>query len=123
MCGNSVLADTNIILYLLSGETNVSDLLHGKQTYLSFITELELLSFRNLSGHEYQNVKDFISDCYIFDINQQIKKIVIELRQNYSLKLPDAIVAATASYLDIPLITSDKDFRKIKEINIVFLAH
>jgi predicted nucleic acid-binding protein len=53
---------------------------------------------------------------------QQTKNIVIELRKNYTLKLPDAIVAATASYLDIPLITSDRDFRKIKEINIVFLA-
>jgi predicted nucleic acid-binding protein len=53
---------------------------------------------------------------------QQTKNIVIEIRKNYTLKLPDAIVAATASYLDIPLITSDRDFRKIKEINIVFLA-
>jgi predicted nucleic acid-binding protein len=35
--------------------------------------------------------------------------------------LPDAIVAATAIYLDIPVITFDTDFEKIEELKLVLL--
>ncbi len=32
------------------------------------------------------------------------------------MKLPDAIIAATAIHLQIPLITADKDFEKVEEL-------
>ncbi len=35
------------------------------------------------------------------------------------MKLPDCIVAASALYLDLPIITADKDFKKIKELNLM----
>ena len=43
MSGNSLLVDTNIALYLLAGDERVAELLHGRDLFLSFITELELL--------------------------------------------------------------------------------
>jgi predicted nucleic acid-binding protein len=45
MNGNKVFVDTNIILYLLSGDITLAELLNGKQIYISFITQLELLSY------------------------------------------------------------------------------
>jgi hypothetical protein len=44
MNGNSLLIDTNIALYLFNGDTTLSFVLDGKKIYISFITELELLS-------------------------------------------------------------------------------
>ena len=55
----------------------------------------------------------------IIDINPVIKSYTIEFRKKYKLKLPDAIIAATAQFLNIPLVTADKSFNKINEI-IVF---
>ena len=46
----------------------------------------------------------------------RIRDITIRLRRQYTLKLPDAIVAATAIFLGIPLISADKHFEKISEL-------
>ena len=37
------------------------------------------------------------------------------------MKLPDAVIAATALYLDIPILTADKDFAKIKNLDLLLL--
>jgi predicted nucleic acid-binding protein len=46
---------------------------------------------------------------------------VKNLKQKHRIKLPDAIIAATAVYLDIPLITFDSDFDKIDDIKLILL--
>ena len=56
----------------------------------------------------------------VVDITEDIKIKTITIKQNYKLKLPDCIIAATAQFLDIPLLTADKDFMKIKNFNITF---
>lgn len=43
MSGNKFLIDTNIALYLLSGNKTIANILDGADLYLSFISELELL--------------------------------------------------------------------------------
>jgi len=97
MSGTSLIIDTNIALYLLGGDTTLAEVLDGKTIYLSFI-----------------------SDCIIIDINKEIKNRTTELRRIYRLKLPDAIIGATAAYLKQPLMTADRDFQKINAINIIF---
>ncbi|MCK4640732.1 MAG: PIN domain-containing protein [Candidatus Marinimicrobia bacterium] len=61
-----------------------------------------------------------MKETIIIDINESIKSHTIYLRTKYNLKLPDAIVAATARFLQIPLLTADRDFKKIIEIPILF---
>jgi predicted nucleic acid-binding protein len=61
-----------------------------------------------------------LQNCVTIDINNMIKSEVIRLRRSYSLKLPDCIVAATAIYMDLPILTSDKGFKKIVELNLMF---
>jgi predicted nucleic acid-binding protein len=107
MNGNSFIADTNILLYLLKGDNTLKLLLDQKKIFISFITEIELLSFKKLAATETRIIRNLLSDCTIINIPPKIKEKAIELRQKYSLKIPDAIVASTASYLGFPLITSD----------------
>ena len=120
MSGNKIFVDTNIVLYLLSGDETLAELLDGKQLYLSFVTQLELLSYPKLTKKSKKIVEEFIEHCVIIDINTEIKHLVIELRKKYSLKLPDCIIMATAIYHDLPIITADNDFRLIDELNLVF---
>jgi len=119
MSGNNVFLDTNIVLYLLSGDTTIADLLMEQKIFVSFITELELLGYRDISKEDLIKIEEFLKEVTIVDINSEIKKVVVELRKNYKIKLPDAIVAATAFYLNIPLLTSDKELGKLTELQIV----
>lgn len=119
MSGNKLFVDTNIFLYLLDGEKTVADVLSGNQIYISFITELELLSFHKLNSSDEIRIKQLIKDVTIIDINNDIKQNAIEIRQEYQLKLPDAIILASAKFLDIALFTADKQLIKVKNINLI----
>ena len=53
-------------------------------------------------------------------IDQEVKSVAISIRRAYKLKIPDAIIAATALHLGIPLITRNvKDFRNIPDLELV----
>ena len=120
MSGNKIFADTNILLYLLNGDETLADFLEGKQLYMSFITQLELLSYGELSESEQDIIEDMLKQCVIIDINAPIKQKTIQLRRQYKIKLPDSIIMATAIYLDLPIITADDGFKKVEELNLVY---
>lgn len=120
MSGNKLLLDTNIILYLLNGDPTLVDILEGKSPYISFVTELELYSFKALSLEDKNKIDRVLSQCTVIDINSGIKQFTIDLRQNYPLKLPDSIIAGTSLYLDVPLITADKGFNKVDSLDLLF---
>ena len=37
------------------------------------------------------------------------------------MKLPDAIIAATAIKYNLPLVTSDSDFKKVSNLDLVLI--
>ena len=116
MNGISVVADTNIIVYMLNGNKRIAELLNGKEVYLSFVTELELFGKRTLSPAEKKKIQSFLNECIIIDINTSIKRAVINLREQYKLKLPDAIIVATALEYSLPLFTADKQMGTVTEL-------
>ncbi|AHW61308.1 hypothetical protein SAMN05444285_13815 [Draconibacterium orientale] len=121
MSGNSLVIDTNIILYLLNGDETLIPVLEEKQLYISFITQMELLSFHKINEHDKKIIKSFIKDCIVIDIPYDIKKLAIELRKKCNVKLPDAIIAATSLFLNAPIVTADRGFKKMdQDINLVF---
>lgn len=119
MNGNSILLDTNIVLYLLSGDTALANLLFDKKLYVSFVTQLELLGYPDISEKEKQGIRTFLDDCVIIDINSQIKEGVIRIKQTKRIRLPDSIIMATSKYLGVPVISSDNDFRKVEDIDVI----
>lgn len=120
MSGNKLFLDTNILLYLLQGDVTLTEVLDSKQFYISFITELELLSYSGLTSTDLKVVHELLSECVVIDINAEIKQLAVRFRKQYKVKLPDTIIAATSLYLNIPLITADSDFKKLKELELVF---
>lgn len=119
MNGSSIFVDTNILLYFLKGDPDVIEMISDKNLVISFITELELLSFPKRSLDSEDTIKQLLNNCTIVDINSEIKELTIELRKKSKLKLPDSIIAASAFYSDLPLLIADKQFATIKDLNII----
>lgn len=118
MNGNKIVLDTNIILYLLSGDKTLSEFLQDKEGYVSVVTELELIGFPDITAKELKQVKSFLDDCIVIEITEEIKSIYSMLRKQYRLKLGDAMAAATAIYLDLPFMSADRAFTKITELQL-----
>lgn len=119
MSGNNFLLDTNIILYLLNGDETLADFLYQRNLYVSFITEMELLSYRKITEKEHASIQNFLQECIVVEMNNTIKETAIAIRKNSKIKLPDSIVAATAIYLKIPLISADNIFEKLPSFQFV----
>lgn len=126
MSGIRLVSDTNPLIYVLHGEHVLSPVaaedLDGKQVWVSGITELKLFAKKGLNAQEKNEIQRLIDTCFVLDMNAEIKHITKNLLQKYNIKLPDAIIAATALYLDTPLVTADVMFQKINELSIVLLT-
>lgn len=119
MSGTDYLLDTNILIQISQGDQEIASFLDNKGIYISFISEMELLSKRNLTKDQLKAIQVLIDDCIVIDLNQAIKVEAIRIRRETKLKLPDAIIAATAKYLRLPFLTADSDFEGFDEIEII----
>ena len=114
------IADTNFLIFVHEGNEIATSLLNY-HFGISFITEVELLGYKGIKKSEEILLKSLINDCFMIDWNVKIKEKTIELRKKYTLKLPDAIIAATSLIYGVPLVTADKGFMKIKELDLILL--
>lgn len=120
MNGNKYLADTNILLYIITGNTSMAGY-KNQEFYISEITEIELLGNKGITPLQLKYRTQIIDNCTIVNLSENIKRLAIGLKQNYTLKIPDAIIAATSIYLNLPMLTADKDFKKIKELELILI--
>jgi predicted nucleic acid-binding protein len=120
MSGTKILIDTNIAINLLRGDDHLAIALQDTEAYVSFIVELELLGYQEISIEEKSWVEMFLDQCVVIDINSGIKEIATYIQRQYNLKLPDAIIAATSIFLGVPLLSADHRFEEVKELIFVF---
>jgi len=120
MNGIEYLADTNCFIYFLDEHPAFSSFVYDNWAY-SYITEIELLSKSSLTTEQDNIIRALLTSCIKFEHNQFISDIAITIRKKYKFKLADAIIAATAQFYDIPLLTVDKEFSKIKGFNCIIL--
>jgi len=118
MNGIDLISDTNALIYLLAGRKEV-DVLNGYSIGISVISELEMVSRPNTTDEELSIIRSLIYSCTVIGIKEGIKEEFRRISQNYSLKLPDAIIAATALHFGLPLVTADKRFSVIDELNLI----
>ena len=84
---------------------------------ISVITKIEILRFKT-SDTKYQVLKNFIDETAVFGLNDQVVDKTIEICKTNKIKLPDAIIAATALMYNMCLITRNvSDFRNIIDLN------
>jgi len=86
---------------------------------ISVITKIEALSWRSPIMQDEFYVKSFVHNSNIIALSDIIVDKCIEIRRNCKIKTPDAIIAATAIVHEFTLITSDRDFRRIPNLEII----
>ncbi|GAA3992164.1 type II toxin-antitoxin system VapC family toxin [Mucilaginibacter dorajii] len=118
--------DTNTVIYYLQKqfpETNeilMNDIINNYQPAISAITEIELLCWKTANENDLDVLKSFISDSIVFELENEVKVQTIEIRRLFNLKLPDAIIAATAITSKLILISNDRDgFTKIPSLKLI----
>ena len=120
MNGIDFFVDTNILIYVLEGHPAVLGITRCSLA-ISVISEIELLGKKDITLYETRAIGNLLKDCEIINVNDEIKDIAISLKQKQIVKISDAIIAATAKSFNLPLITADKDFKKIEGIDIILL--
>jgi predicted nucleic acid-binding protein len=113
----SLLLDTNIVIGFLNGDKIITSFLstpskNQKIFTVSQITRMELLGFPNITLDEEIVIKQFLDQTIILALSDEIADKVIELRKKTRLKLPDAIIVATALMHQLKLITCDEQLIK-----------
>jgi predicted nucleic acid-binding protein len=110
----SFVFDTNIVLYHLTGK--LADPLPSGQLYVSVVTEIELLSYPLITPAEEDSVRQLLRRVQIVNITDSIKEQAIALRKAHRIKLPDALIAATAVGTASILISNDSSLSNLSGI-------
>jgi predicted nucleic acid-binding protein len=79
---------------------------------------MEILSYNFTSKKEEQFIIKLLSLFTIVEIDKNIAKNVIILKKNRKIKLPDAIIVATALTFDFILLSNDKQLSTIKGLKV-----
>lgn len=116
MDGNRLLVDTNIVLDALQGDMALAKLLDGQNLYISFITRIELLSYPKIDQASIDLIEDFLEQVPVVESNPVINADAITLRRARGLEVPDSIIAASARFLGVRLMTADKDLKKLDNV-------
>jgi len=119
MSGADIFIDTNICIYLMNGDAVLAEMLEGQNLFISIITEMELYAYHGNNSASLQILDEFLQAVSVINIDEKVKIKVISIRQTAKLKLPDSIISASALAYNLPLITADKGFKKVEELDLI----
>ncbi len=118
------LLDSNIIIYFLEGilPAVASEFVNKALTttpQVSVISKIEVLSWTPPVESNSLAIQHFLQESHVYLLDNYIVDKTIELRKNYKkIKLPDAIIAATALVNQLTLITrNESDFKSIQGLS------
>lgn len=87
---------------------------------VSVISKIEVLSFDPDKDDNYPILVDFFEEANIIDLSSDIVSKSIQIRQKQKIKLPDAVIAATALINGLVLVSRNtKDFNKIQGLEVI----
>ena len=118
MNGVKYLLDSNIIIGLVKANPSAIAMIQNLElchcAYAS-ITRMELLGFFGITKEEKSNIAQLLNKMISIELSRIVEEEVIILRQQQKMKLPDAIILATAQVFQLGLITLDKKLEKISK--------
>jgi len=122
MSGIKFLLDTNFVIAILNEQDSVIQLMSNRSIddadcAYSSIARIELLSFPKITPQDISIIEGFLSRLQYIPFSIEIENEAILIRRQYKLKLPDAIIAATAKCLKLELLTLDQQLaNRMQEI-------
>lgn len=121
---NACVLDSNIIIYHLQGvlddkeEVILAEALSA-EAYISVISRIEVLGWRGHTDESLEKAQQFLNGLDEIPLREKIVTSCIRLKQNLAIKLPDAVIAATALQLSIPLMTRNiADFERVPQLQL-----
>ncbi len=102
--------DTNILIDYLKGIGAAKEIIENyRDKLISIITWMEVLV--GTKPEHQQVTKSFLRQFTVVEVNSSIAQIAVFIRQEYKIKLPDALILATAEQYNALLVTRNtKDF-------------
>ena len=121
---NKYLLNTNILIYYFADEIPPKELetiedIFKTSFYISVITRIEFLGWKKHTEKGYEKAKEFIGFSKVIYLTKKIADRAIDIRREYRIKLPEAVIAATASSKNLtPVTRNDDNFRDIQYLEI-----
>lgn len=123
MSGRHYLLDTNAVIQYLAGNEELAALVaEAEFLAISVISKLEFLSFPNLSAEDRAILEEFLRRVTVFDVlsgDVEQMSLTTIMRSQFGLKMPDAIIAATAAVAGCQVVTADEHFKKQTLVPVV----
>ncbi len=122
MSGNKGLLDSNVIIDASKGIISAQDIINEYDyIYTSIISYIETQGYNFSDNEEKEIVNQILNSVEVVNLNKDIADIAIDYRKQKKIKLPDALIFATAKHLNADLLTSDiSDFQNIdKSVKLV----
>jgi predicted nucleic acid-binding protein len=117
------LLDSNILIEYLNGNDRIVSYLDSiaieGNCIISIISKIELISAPKLTTNEIKNILLFLENFQEMNLTDEIALKAAEIRRKNKLKLPDAVIAATALVSNATLVSGDEVFKKLKFIEWV----
>ncbi len=110
------LVDTNVLIDYLNNKLpdHSARLFENIEINLSIISKIELLAWKEASQEQIDIIESFLDTTIILGLSESVARKTIEIRKTHRVKLPDAIIAATALTNDLELVTRNvSDFKSI----------
>ena len=109
MNGKRYLLDTNAIVQLLAGNKELAGIVRGADFLAtSVVCQFEFLSYPGLTEPDARLYAEFASRIHTFSVpadDASFSDAVVAFRRMKKLKMPDAIIAATAKVNDCALVS------------------
>ena len=122
--GKRYLIDSNTVIDYLDGKlptkgNKFMNTIVDDSVLISVITKIEVLGF-NIKPTSHEILIEFIEDATVLALDDDVVKQTINLRRTKKIKIPDAIIAATALTHNLELVTRDiSDFKNIEGLNVI----
>jgi len=120
MSGTKFAFDTNALINFLKGDPFLK-VYTNASVVISVISVIEYLSYPQMTDEGQQLLFSFLKKVELIELqtsNTQHIQLIAGLRKSFRIKLPDAIIAATAIWKNAILITKDRDFSKINSLHV-----
>jgi predicted nucleic acid-binding protein len=116
------LIDTNVIVDYLGNKLPLAgaSFIDNLPVVISVITRIEILGWYNATSEQLAKLQPFIQNAFIYSLTERHIEHTILLRQKHRIKLPDAIIAATAIVEQLTLISRNSDdFKNIDGLKLL----
>ncbi|MBK7505364.1 MAG: type II toxin-antitoxin system VapC family toxin [Bacteroidetes bacterium] len=119
------LLDTNVVINYLDASLPVAGMqllndIVDSDPMISIITKMETLGYNFTSIDEQITMETFINGSTILELNNDIVEKTIAIRKSKKIKLPDAIIAATALAYDLVVVSRNtSDFKNIQGLQVI----